>query len=155
MSTKWLNLCKLSLTKWTSTTLLWIETCKVALKYKYRKLTLCTTIIHFMVSNIWHRYTMLSVPNFKSMKTSSKLLVTSSTTEFKAPSHPSQGPKLCNYEGPWFSPKIHTMSCREVTVIKLTCRHFTEAYLLEVGLTQIPADYGTLSIVGHVGIHVD
>ena len=67
VSAKWLNLCKISLTKWAS-----------------------------------------------------KLLVTSSRIDFKALSHPSQGPWPCNYGGPWFSSKSHTMSCHEVTVVELT-----------------------------------
>ena len=30
-----------------------------------------------------------------------------------------------------------------------------QAHLLEVGLTKIPGDHETLSIVRHVGLHVD
>jgi len=37
----------------------------------------------------------------------------------------------------------------------MVCRNLRQAYLLEVGLTQIPADHAALSIVCHVGLHVD
>jgi hypothetical protein len=34
-------------------------------------------------------------------------------------------------------------------------RNFPQAHLLEVGLTQIPVDHAPLSIICHVGLHVD
>ena len=34
----------------------------------------------------------------------------------------------------------------------MVCRNLRQAYLLEVGLMQIPVDYETLSIGYHVGI---
>jgi hypothetical protein len=37
----------------------------------------------------------------------------------------------------------------------MVCRNLRQAYLLDVGLTQIPADHGALSIACHVGLHVD
>ena len=33
--------------------------------------------------------------------------------------------------------------------------NFRKTHLLEVGLTQIPGDHSPLSIVHHVGLHVD
>ena len=33
--------------------------------------------------------------------------------------------------------------------------NFCKVHLLEVGLTKIPGDHETLSIVRHVGLHVD
>ena len=35
------------------------------------------------------------------------------------------------------------------------CRNLRQAYLLEVGMMQVLADHETLSIVCHVGTHVD
>ena len=37
----------------------------------------------------------------------------------------------------------------------LVSRNFRQAHLLEVGLTKIPGDHETLSLVRHVGLHVD
>ena len=37
----------------------------------------------------------------------------------------------------------------------MVSRNLREAHLLEVGLTKISGDYETLSIVRHVGLHVD
>jgi hypothetical protein len=37
----------------------------------------------------------------------------------------------------------------------IVCRNLCQAYLFKVGLTQIPADRKSLSIVHHVGLHVD
>ena len=37
----------------------------------------------------------------------------------------------------------------------MVSRNFRQTHLLEVGLTQIPIDHAPLSIVGHVGLHVD
>jgi hypothetical protein len=34
-------------------------------------------------------------------------------------------------------------------------RNFRRTHLLEVGLTQIPVDHAPLSIVRHVGLHVN
>ena len=37
----------------------------------------------------------------------------------------------------------------------MVSRSIREAHLQEVGLTKIPGDHDTLSIVRHVGFHVD
>ena len=37
----------------------------------------------------------------------------------------------------------------------MVCRNLRQAYLLEVSLTQIPANHGALSTTCHVGLHVD
>jgi hypothetical protein len=37
----------------------------------------------------------------------------------------------------------------------MVSQNFCQTHLLEVGLTQIPIDHAPLSIVRHVGIHVD
>jgi hypothetical protein len=37
----------------------------------------------------------------------------------------------------------------------MVSRNLREVHLLEVGLTKIPGDYETLSIVRHVGLHID
>ena len=37
----------------------------------------------------------------------------------------------------------------------MVSRNFHQTHLLEVGLTQIPVDHAPLSIVRHVGLHVD
>ena len=37
----------------------------------------------------------------------------------------------------------------------MVSRNLRQAHLLEVGLTKIPGDHETLSIVRHVGLHVD
>jgi hypothetical protein len=37
----------------------------------------------------------------------------------------------------------------------MVSRNFRQTHLLEVGLTQIPVDHRPLSIVRHVGLHVD
>ncbi len=37
----------------------------------------------------------------------------------------------------------------------MVSRNLHQAHLLEVGLTKIPGDHETLSIVRHVGLHVD
>ena len=37
----------------------------------------------------------------------------------------------------------------------MVSRNLRQAHLLEVGLTQIPVDHAPLSIVRHVGLHVD
>jgi hypothetical protein len=37
----------------------------------------------------------------------------------------------------------------------MVSRNFCQIHLLEVDLTQIPVDHAPLSIVHHVGLHVD
>ena len=37
----------------------------------------------------------------------------------------------------------------------MICRNLREAYLLEVGMSQIPTDHGALSTTCHVGLYVD
>jgi hypothetical protein len=37
----------------------------------------------------------------------------------------------------------------------MVSRNFRQTHLLEVGLKQIPVDHAPLSIVRHVGLHVD
>ena len=37
----------------------------------------------------------------------------------------------------------------------MVSRYFRQTHLIEVGLTQIPVDHAPLSIVRHVGLHVD
>jgi hypothetical protein len=37
----------------------------------------------------------------------------------------------------------------------MVSRNFRQTHLLEVGLTKIPVDHAPLSIVRHVGLHVD
>ena len=37
----------------------------------------------------------------------------------------------------------------------MVSRNLRQAHLLEVGLTKIPGDHETLSIIRHVGLHVD
>ena len=37
----------------------------------------------------------------------------------------------------------------------MVSRDLRQAHLLEVGLTKIPGDHETLSIIRHVGLHVD
>jgi hypothetical protein len=37
----------------------------------------------------------------------------------------------------------------------MVCRNFRQTHLLEVGLTKIPVDHAPLSLVRHVGLHVD
>jgi len=37
----------------------------------------------------------------------------------------------------------------------MVSRNFRQAHLIEVGLTNIPVDHAPLSIVRHVGLHVD
>ena len=37
----------------------------------------------------------------------------------------------------------------------MVSQNLRQAHLLEVGLTKIPGDHETLSIVRHVGLHVD
>ena len=37
----------------------------------------------------------------------------------------------------------------------MVSRNLRQAYLLKVGLTQIPVDHAPLSITGHVGLNVD
>jgi hypothetical protein len=37
----------------------------------------------------------------------------------------------------------------------MVSRNFHQAHLLEAGLTQIPVDHAPLSVVRHVGLHVD
>ena len=37
----------------------------------------------------------------------------------------------------------------------MVSHNFRRTHLLEVGLTQIPVDHAPLSIVRHVGLHVD
>ena len=44
----------------------------------------------------------------------------------------------------------------EATIKKVTVSHnLCQVHLLEVGLTKISGDHETLSIVRHVGLHVD
>ena len=40
-------------------------------------------------------------------------------------------------------------------IIEMVSRNLCQAHLLEVGLTKIPGDHETLSIVRHVRLHVD
>ena len=37
----------------------------------------------------------------------------------------------------------------------MVSRNLREVHLLEVGLIKIPGDHETLSIIHHVGVHVD
>ena len=63
------------------------------------------------------------------------------------------------------SPGIYSRICFEICLeichaeknIKkiMVSRNLRQAHLLEVGLTKIPGDHETLSIVRHVGLHVD
>ena len=62
-------------------------------------------------------------------------------------SHMCQGPWPCCCEGMRFSSKGCTTN--------MVCWNLCHAYLLEVGLMQIPTNHDTLSIVCHVEIHVD
>ena len=47
--------------------------------------------------------------------------------------------------------------CHAEKILKkvMVSRNLRQAHLLEVGLTKIPGDHETLSIVRHVGLHVD
>jgi hypothetical protein len=54
-------------------------------------------------------------------------------------------------------PEICPEICHAGKNIKkvMVSRKFRQTHLLEVGLTQIPVDHAPLSIVRHVGLHVD
>ena len=43
---------------------------------------------------------------------------------------------------------------KNIKKIKVS-RNLRQTHLLEVGLTKIPGDHETLSIIRHVGLHVD
>jgi hypothetical protein len=59
------------------------------------------------------------------------------------------------------SPGICHAICPEICLARknlkkfMVSRNFRHSHLLEVGLTQIPVDHAPLSIVRHVGLHVD
>ena len=57
---------------------------------------------------------------------------------------------------------IYSEICPEICPAKkkikkkiMVSRNFRQTHLLEVGLMQIPVDHAPLSIVRHVGLHVD
>ena len=62
-------------------------------------------------------------------------------------SSPSQSPQLCNCEGLKYSSKGR--------IIDMVCWNLHQAYLLRMGLVQIPTDHETMFIVYHVRVHVD
>ena len=64
------------------------------------------------------------------------------------------------FVSPGIYPEIYSKICPEICPAKknkkiMVSRNFRQTHLLEVGLTQIPVDHAPLSIVRHVGLHVD
>ena len=68
------------------------------------------------------------------------------------------------FVSPGIYPEIYSEVCPEICsakkikniyIIFMVSRNFRQTHLLEVGLTQIPVDHAPLSIVRHVGLHVD
>jgi hypothetical protein len=58
---------------------------------------------------------------------------------------------------PRICPAIYPKICHVGKDIKkiMVSQNFRQTLLLEVDLTQIPVDHAPLSIVRHVGLHVD
>jgi hypothetical protein len=64
---------------------------------------------------------------------------------------------ICPGIYPGICPEICPEICPVEKNIKkiMVSRNFRQTHLLEVGLTKIPVDHAPLSIVRHVGLHVD
>jgi hypothetical protein len=81
---------------------------------------------------------------------SPRTLVCGGLLEIEATSHMSQGLWPRKHEGPQLSSKVCSNS-----LINMVYWNLHWAYLLEVGMTQIPTNHETFFILCHVGINVD